>query len=56
MSEATLQARDFDDRPRYKEDIRRLITAATYRGTLLIRHRHPIGPYSRAMPRALRRS
>jgi len=27
-----------------------------YRGTSLIRNRHPIGPYSRAMPRLLWRS
>jgi len=27
-----------------------------YRGTLLIRKCHPIGPYSRTMPRALMKS
>jgi hypothetical protein len=27
-----------------------------YRGTSLVRNRHPVGPYSRNMPRALRRS
>ena len=27
--------------------------AAAYRGTSLIRKRHPLGPYGRPMPRAL---
>jgi len=30
-----------------------LIPASTYRGTSLIKNSHPLGPYSRPMPRAL---
>jgi len=33
-----------------------LVPRRAYRGTSLIRNRHPVGPYSRTMPRLLWRS
>jgi hypothetical protein len=37
-------------------DLRTARDQVIYRGTSLIRNRTPLGPYSRAMPRALWRS
>ena len=39
-----------------QKDLKALHGTSTYRGTSLIRNCPPLGPYSRPMPRALRRS
>ena len=51
----TVQACDFDDRLRHREDIRKLIKSATYmyRGTSIIRNTPPVGPYGMTMRRLL---